>query len=66
LRSNNKKQQGITNTLALPIDKKMLYISTYSEHTKTIHSNLNNLNTFAKETSSPKQSKHFHQRNEFI
>jgi len=40
-------QQGITNTLALPIDK-MLYI-----HPPTILSDLNNLNTFTKETGSP-------------
>jgi hypothetical protein len=49
-------KQGITNTLALPIDK-MLYIYTYSLHTlntKKIHSNLNSLNTFTKETSSNK------------
>jgi hypothetical protein len=47
-------KQGIINTLALPIDK-MLYIyllCPHSEHQK-IRSNLNNLNTFMKETGSP-------------
>jgi len=49
-----KKNQGITNTLALPIDK-MLYIyllCSHSEHQNKIHSNLNSLNTFTKETGS--------------
>jgi hypothetical protein len=45
-------QQGTTNTLALAI----LYIYLLCPHTvntKTIHSNLNSLNTFTKETGSP-------------
>ncbi len=45
-------KQGITNTLALPIDK-MLYIYVlcpHSEHQK----NLNGLNTFTKEAGSNK------------
>jgi hypothetical protein len=49
-------KQGITNTLALPIDK-MLYIyllRPHSEHPKKICSNLNSLNTFTKETGSNK------------
>jgi hypothetical protein len=48
-------KQAITNTLALPMNK-MLCTSTYGVHTlntKTICSNLNSLNTFTKETSSP-------------
>jgi hypothetical protein len=47
-------RQGITNTLALAIDK-MLYIyllCPHSEHPKKICSNLNSLNTFTKETGS--------------
>jgi hypothetical protein len=46
---------GITNMLALPLDK-MLYIYLlfpHSEHQK-IRSNLNSLNSFTKETSSNK------------
>jgi hypothetical protein len=50
----NIKKQGITNTLALPIDK-MLYI--YLLCPRSEHQN----NPFQS-----KQSKHFHQRNEFV
>jgi hypothetical protein len=43
------EEQGITNTLALPIDKDVVQLS-YCVHTleqpKKIHSNLNSLNTF--------------------
>lgn len=50
-----KNKQGVTNTLALPINK-MSYIyllCPHSEHQKNICSNLNSLNTFTKETGSP-------------
>jgi len=49
-------KQGITITLALPIDK-MLYIYLlypHSEDQKKICSNLNSLNTFTKKTGSNK------------
>ncbi len=49
----DKTKQGITNKLALAIRR--CCTSTYCVHTlntKTIHSNLNSLNTFTKETSS--------------
>jgi hypothetical protein len=49
-------KQSITNTLALPIDKMLYILSIYCVHTvntKKIHSNLNSLNTFTKETGSP-------------
>ncbi len=52
---HSRCKQGITNTLALPIDK-MLYIYLLCPHTlntKTICSNLNSLNTFTKEAGSP-------------
>ncbi len=46
-------EQGITNTLALPIDKMYIYLlCPHSEHQN---------NPFQS-----KQSKHFHQRNQFI
>jgi hypothetical protein len=47
-------KQGITNMLALPIDK-MLYIYVLCPHSKhqKIHSNLNSLNTFITETRLP-------------
>ncbi len=47
-------KQGITNMLALPIDK-MLYIylvCPHSEHKKKIHFNLNSLNAFTKKIDS--------------
>jgi hypothetical protein len=47
------KQQGITNTLALPIDK-MLYIYLLHPHSEP-----------QKSPFQSKQSKHFHQRNRF-
>jgi hypothetical protein len=52
--SKEVNKQGVTNTLALPINK-MLYIyllCPHSEDQKNICSNLNNLNTFTKETGS--------------
>jgi len=45
-------KQGITNTLALPINK-MLCTSTYGVHTLNTKTICSNLNTFTKETSSP-------------
>jgi hypothetical protein len=51
-----QSQQGITNTLTLPIDKDVVHLPTYYVHTlnnKKIRSNLNSLNTFTKETGLP-------------
>ncbi len=43
----NMQKQGITNMLALPIDKMLyIYYSVHTQNTKKIHSNLNSLNTF--------------------
>jgi hypothetical protein len=55
LRNLDKEKQDITNTLALPIDKKLyIYLlCPHSEHQNKIHSNLNSLNTFTEETGSP-------------
>jgi hypothetical protein len=53
--SKNVNKQGVTNTLALPINK-MLYIyllCPHSEHQKNICSYLNSLNAFTKEPGSP-------------
>jgi hypothetical protein len=50
-----KFKQGITNTLALPIDKDVVVHLTYCVHTlntKKIRSDLNSLNTFTKQTGS--------------
>jgi len=73
-----RREQGITNTLGLPIDK-MLYIYLLCPHAERRKKTHSNLNTFTKETSSPNgnqtlspkkpvhlmETKHFHQRNQF-
>jgi hypothetical protein len=55
-RLNKEPKQGITNMLALPIDKMFYIVPTVSHtlNTKKIRSDLNNLNTFTKETGSNK------------
>ncbi len=46
-------KEGITNTLALPIDQDVVHLL-HTLNTKNVHSDLNTLNTFTKETSSCK------------
>jgi hypothetical protein len=46
--------QGITNALALPIDKMLcIYLGVHTLNTKSICSNLNSRNTFTKEIGLP-------------
>jgi len=46
-------KHGMTNTLALPIDKMYITYCVHTLNTKKICSSLNGLNIFTKETSSP-------------